>query len=124
MHCDSRFWHGKRGTKDNVEGVRRHKVALLILWKDVHSIGTFLVTPTENSELQSISPPSLRSSQLSYRNSSHQLLTASQIRSLTSVDSRAPRIKATWRIIIFFCINMEAVALDRLLNLLGYHIIL
>ena len=61
----------KKGERDNEKGDK--EMALLILWRDVHGLGTFLVIPTKNSELQSISPPSLRSSQLSYRNNSHKL---------------------------------------------------
>ena len=78
------------------------------LGEDVHGLGTFLVIPTKNSELQSISPPSLRSSQLSYRNSSYNcstgtvVMTVLQDQQLNSkLDSRSPKIKDTCWIIVF-----------------------
>ena len=106
-----------------------NEVALLISWSDVHGFGAFLMIPTKNSELQSISPPSFRSSQLSYRNSSQKLfyqnsssdcLTNRQLNSSWTAELLESRLLGGSSL---FCINMEAVALDRLLNLLGlsYH---
>ena len=101
-------------------------MALLILWRDVHGLGTFLVIPTKNSELKSISPPSSRSSQLSYRNSSHKLF----YQNSSSDCLTNPQLNFSWTAELlesrllggssFFCINMEALALDRLLNLPVY----
>jgi len=99
----------------------------LLMWRDVHGIGTFLVIPTRNSELKSISPPSSRSSQLSYRNISHKLF----YQNSSSDCLTNPQLNFSWiaeliesRLLggsSLFCINMEASALDRLLNLPVYH---
>jgi len=104
-----------------------NEVALLISWSNVHGLGAFLVIPTKNSELQSISPPSFRSSQLSYRNSSHKLF----YQNSSSDCLTNPQLNFSWTAELlesrllggssFFCINMEALALDRLLNLSVYH---
>ena len=92
------------------------------LGEDVHGLGTFLVIPTKNSELQSISPPSLEAASCSTGtavincSTGTAVMTVLQDQQLNS-SWTAELLKSRTLVGSLFYISIEVVAFDRLLKL-------